>query len=261
MKRVIVWGKKIILVSILLVVLISFSSGFLIGNKYGEVIPVLNQRLVPIYKVDRADNKIAITLDGTWGAEYTEEILDIFDEYDVKITFFFAGYWLEKYPELVKEISRRGHEIGNHTYTHPHCNDLSREQLKKELEDTSELIEKLTGNRPRFFRPPFGEYNNKVLETARNEGYQVVQWSLDSLDWQEPGSDYIVDRILNKVSSGDIILMHNNAPDTPEALRVLLSELQNQNYEIVPLSDLIYENNYQIQSHNGLQIRPEGRGD
>ncbi|MFW6270820.1 MAG: polysaccharide deacetylase family protein [Bacillota bacterium] len=261
MNWIVIWGKKLFLVILLVIILLSFGSGFFMGNKYGKVVPVLNNRLVPIYRVDRNDKKIAITLDGTWGAEYTEEILDILDEYNLKITFFFAGYWLEKYPELVKEIARRGHEIGNHTYTHPHCNDLSRSQLEKELEDTSQLIEDLTGKRPRFFRPPFGEYNNRVIETAEELGYQVIQWSLDSLDWQEPGSNYIFERILEKVSSGDIILMHNNAPDTPEALKKLIPKLNKQNYEIVPLSELVYKNNYSIQSHNGLQVKNQNRGE
>lgn len=250
--------KYIILITTVLLIII-FSFGFLMGNKYGEVIPVLNRRLVPIYKVDRDDNKISITLDGTWGANYTEEILEILDENDVKITFFFAGYWLEKYPELVKKIAAEGHEIGNHSYTHPHCNSLSREELTKELEKTTDLIEKLIGKRTSLFRPPFGEYNNRVIETATGLGYKVIQWSLDSLDWQEPGTDYIVKRILNKVNSGDIILMHNNAPDTPGALRILIPELKKRGYEIVQLSKLIYHDNYYIESHSGLQVKAGGR--
>ena len=144
------------------------------GNKYGEAIPVLNQRLVPIYKVARDDKRIAITLDGTWGADYTEEILQILRENDVKITFFFAGYWLEKYPDILKKIAAEGHEIGNHSYTHPHFNQLSKEKIKEELESTSDLIEKLIGKRPVYFRPPFGEYNNNVIKTVTELGYQVI---------------------------------------------------------------------------------------
>ena len=172
-------GKKMFMGIGLTLLLIIFSFGFLLGNMYGESIPVLNQRLVPIYNVARDDNLISITLDGTWGADYTEEILKILRENDIKITFFFAGYWLEKYPEIVKKIAAEGHEIENHSYTHPHFNSLSRDQIKKELESTSDLIENLIGKRPRFFRPPFGEYNNKVISTVNEIGYQVIQWSID----------------------------------------------------------------------------------
>ncbi len=261
MTWIVTWRRKILLCFLLIIVVFSFATGFLAGSRYGKSIPVLNQRLVPIYKVKREDKKIAITLDGTWGADYTEELLAIFKKNDIKVTFFFAGYWLEKYPDLVKKIAAAGHEIGNHTYTHPHCNSLTKKEIVKELKDTSALIEKITGKRPRFFRPPFGEYNNRVIQTANKLDYQVIQWSLDSLDWQEPGTNYIIKRILNNVSSGDIILMHNNAPDTAKALKILIPKLKKQGFKIVPLSQLIYQENYQIRSHDGVQIKYQGRGE
>lgn len=259
MKLILTPGKNFILLFFLGLILVVFTVGFLMGNKYGEAIPVLNQRLVPIYKVARDDKLISITLDGTWGANYTEEILQILRENNVKITFFFAGYWLEKYPELVRKIAAEGHEIGNHSYTHPHFNQLSKEKIKEELESTSNLIEKLIGKRPVFFRPPFGEYNNNVIRTANELGYQVIQWSIDSLDWMEPGVDKIVERVL-KAESGDIILMHNNAPETPEALRRLIPIFKQRGYRIVPLSELVYKDNYYIESHSGRQVRQDSGG-
>ena len=251
MRLLFTWGRKVALAILLIV----FCMGFLSGDYFGEAIPVLNQKLVPIYKVDRDDNKIAITLDGTWGADYTEEIIDILEDNDIEITFFFAGYWLEKYPNLVKKIAMKGHEIGNHTFTHPHCNKLRKEDLVSELNKTSDLIERLIGKRSKYFRPPYGEYNNNVINTANEEGYQVVQWSLDSHDWMEPGEEYIINRIMDNVSSGEIILMHNNAPDTPEVLKKIIPKLKKEGYKIVPLSELIYKDNYIIQTHNGLQVK------
>ncbi len=255
MRWFLTWGKKLVISIICLVVIISFLSGFLMGDRYGESIPVLNKKLVPIYKVKRDDNKISLTLDGTWGAEYTEELLDLFAKHNIRVTFFFAGYWLEKYPQLVKQIAAHGHEIGNHTYTHPHCNSISREELIKELNDTSRLIQELTGKKPELFRPPFGEYNNKVIQIVRNNGYQVIQWSLDSLDWQGHSAQFIINRIMENVSSGDIILLHNNAPHTLTALKKLIPQLKEKGYIIVPLSELIYKDNYQIYTHNGLQVK------
>lgn len=261
MSRIFIPSRKNIIIISTVIFIVLFIGGFLLGNKYGEVIPVINHKLVPIYKVNRNDQKIAITLDGTWGAEHTEKLLGIFKENDVKITFFFAGYWLKKYPDLVKKIAADGHEIGNHTFTHPHCNSLSREKLSKELEDTSKLIKKLIGSSSSYFRAPYGEYNNRVIQTANELGYQVIQWSIDSHDWKEPGVGYIVNRVINNVESGDIILMHNNAPDTPDALRILLPRLKEMGYSIVPLSNMVYKDNYYIESHSGLQCKRTGRSD
>ncbi len=249
MKIVINWNKKIV-VFILLVV---FIGGLVIGDKWGNSISVLNERLVPIYKVNSSEKNIAITLDGTWGANNTEELLNIFEKHNIKVTFFFAGYWLKKYPDLVQKIALAGHEVENHTYTHPHCTKLSADKMIEELEKTAKLIDDLIGKKPKLFRPPFGDYNNLVIETARNLGYEVVQWSIDSLDWQEPGVDFIVKRVLENVSAGDIILMHNNAPDTPEALDILIPKLKEKGYNLVPLSELIYQKDYIIHPHNGLQ--------
>ncbi|MFW6238692.1 MAG: polysaccharide deacetylase family protein [Halanaerobiales bacterium] len=255
-----VWTRKFFTGLLFILLFFVFGLGFLTGDRYGQSIPVINRRLVPIYRVEREDKKIAITLDGTWGAKYTEDILSILEENDVQLTFFFAGYWLEKYSELTETIADAGHEVENHTYTHPHCNSLSQSKIEKELESTSDLIQQFTGRKPRFFRPPFGEYNDRLISTARSLDYQVVQWSLDSLDWKEPGENFIVNRILENVSPGEIILMHNNAPDTPGALERLLPELKERGYEIVPLSRLIYSKNYDIQSHNGLQIKVKRGG-
>ncbi|MFW6287441.1 MAG: polysaccharide deacetylase family protein [bacterium] len=254
-------GKKVIISISLSLVVFIFTFGFLLGNRYGDVIPVLNQKVVPIYRVVRNDNLISITLDGTWGADHTDEILEVLRENDIKTTFFFAGYWLEKYPEIVKKIAGEGHEVENHSYTHPHFNTLTRQQIEKELETTSDLIEELIGKRPRFFRPPFGEYNNRVINTINEMGYQVIQWSIDSHDWMEPGVDYIVDRVLGNASSGDIILMHNNAPDTAEALRRIIPQLKDKGLNIVPLSKLVFKDNYYIESFSGRQISNDGRGE
>ncbi|AZR72406.1 deacetylase [Anoxybacter fermentans] len=238
-----------------LVLMLTFLLGMLAGDVRERIISVTTKRLVPIYKVDTPEKKIAITIDGVWGAEKTSRILDIFDKYNVKITFFFGGYWLEKYPDMVREIDKRGHEIGNHTYTHPHCNSLAPEQLRQELEKTSLLIQDLTGKWPRFFRPPFGEYNNTVIRVAEEENYQVIQWSIDSLDWKEPGVHFIVKRVLEKAGPGEIVLMHNNGKHTADALEIIVPRLIEMGYKIVPLSELVYKDNYYIESHSGIQKR------
>ncbi|WP_408954494.1 polysaccharide deacetylase family protein [Natroniella sp. ANB-PHB2] len=227
-----------------------------------QEIMVSQDKLVPIYGVDRSDKKVAITLDGMWGAERTPKILEVFEEYDLNITFFFGGNWLEENPQLVKEIVAKGHEVGNHSYTHPHMATLSKEEIEQELNQTGELIKKLTGQESILFRPPFGEYNNLLIETCEELGYYTIQWSIDSHDWMDVSSDYIVNRILDNVGPGDIILMHNDGEKTPEALISLIPKLKEQGYKIVPVSELIYTEDYYIEQHTGLQKKVErGRKD
>ncbi|MCK4260799.1 MAG: polysaccharide deacetylase family protein [Halanaerobiales bacterium] len=238
-----------------LVLVLTFFLGMFIDDVGERILSVIAKRLVPIYKVDTTEKRIAITIDGFWGAEKTPEILNILDKNKIKITFFFGGPWLEKYPAMAKEIAKRGHEIGNHSYTHPHSNSLTSSQLKEELDKTSYLIQELTGKWPRFFRPPFGEYNNKVIQVCEEENYQVIQWSIDSLDWKDPGVHFMVKRVLDRAGPGEIVLMHNNGNQTAEALKIIIPRLIEMGYKIVPLSILVYEDNYYIESHSGIQKR------
>ncbi len=210
-------------------------------------------REVPIYAVDTKEKKVAISFDAAWGADYTLRLLEILKEHKVTATFFLTGIWVKKYPEMVKKIAAAGHELGNHSSTHPHCASLSQEEFKKELLENERLIYRLTGKRTRLFRSPFGEYSNSVINTARSLGYEVIQWSVDSLDWREAGTGAVVDRVLNLIHPGAIVLFHNNAKYTPEALPAILEELQKKGYKIVPISDLLIKEEYYIEKHSGIQ--------
>lgn len=218
-------------------------------------------RLVPIYKVDRQEKWVSLSFDATWGVDHTDRLLDILDRYGVKTTFFLAGYWVEKYPEYVRKIAERGHEIGNHSYEHPHMNSLGKEQVRADLLRNHELLVELTGTRPILFRPPFGEYSNKVIEAASELGYFTIQWSIDSLDWQDVSAEFMVNRVIERVGPGDIILFHNAGKHTPEAVEQLIPLLQSEGYRIVPISELIYKENYVIESHSGVQRRIGGPGE
>ena len=139
------------------------------------------KRLVPIYEVATDQQAVAISFDASWGAEHTEDILDILDEYGVKATFFLVNIWLEDYPEMAAEITSRGHEIGLHSTTHPHFTELSKEQILSELSDNYAMIQEVTGYKPTLFRPPFGDYNNQVVELVNSCGYDCIQWSVDKM--------------------------------------------------------------------------------
>ena len=214
---------------------------------------MLTSRLVPIYRVEVPGKKMSISFDAMWGADYTDELLRILKENNVKSTFFLGGYWVEKYPDYVKKIADAGHEIVNHSYSHPHLNNLSPAGIRQELERNHSNIKAITGEAPFLFRPPFGEYSNKVIEVAKELGYYTIQWSIDSLDWKDVSAGFIVDRVLSKAGPGEIVLMHNNGRHTAEAVARFLPELKRQGFEIVPISELIYREDYYIEGHSGTQ--------
>lgn len=240
---------QLLLVIILVAVSVVYTQGYTPG-----VLSVLfnNDRKLPIYSVETPEKVIAISFDAAYGDQYTLEILDILDKYNVKTTFFLVGFWIDKYPDVLEEIHRRGHEIGNHSSTHPQMSKLTESEIIKELSATGDKIKAVTGKNPILFRPPFGDYNNRLIETARDLGYYTIQWDVDSLDWKEFGVDPVVDRVLGRVSNGSIVLFHNNAKYVTQFLPRILDGLTAEGYSIVPVSKLILKENYYI-DHTGRQ--------
>lgn len=244
----------IILAAIPLLVMASWWRPELVDSVPALYTTAGGDRRIPIYSVETPEKKVAISFDAAWGADKTPILLDILDRYNVKTTFFLVSFWVERYPELTQEIVRRGHEIGMHSATHPDFTALTKEQMHRELRHNFETIVRVSGFRPFLFRPPFGAYNNRVIEVVEDEeGFVTIQWSVDSLDWKDVTPDDIVQRVLGSIGPGDIVLFHNNAEATPEALPRILESLQTDGYQIVPVSQLIYRDNYRI-DHRGRQI-------
>jgi len=215
---------------------------------------IAEERLLPVYEVATDQQAVAVSFDASWGAERTASILDILDEYGVKSTFFLVNIWVEDYPEMAREIAFRGHEIGLHSVSHPHFTQLSEEQIRKELDGNYDLIWQTTGYSPRLFRPPYGDYNNKVVGVVNAEGYDCIQWSVDSLDWQDLSAEEICSRVLKDIHAGDIVLFHNNGLHTAEALPRILAELQARGLAVVPVSELLLTGDCYIDV-NGIQRR------
>jgi polysaccharide deacetylase family sporulation protein PdaB len=240
---------QLLLVIMLVAVSIVYTQGYTPG-----VLSVLfnNDKKLPIYCVETEEKVLAISFDAAYGDQYTPEILDILDKYNVKTTFFLVGFWIDKYPDMLEKIHRRGHEIGNHSSTHPQMSKLTVEEIKKELITTGDKIKAVTGKDPILFRPPFGDYNNRLVETARELGYYTIQWDVDSLDWKEFGVEPVVDRVLSRVGKGSIVLFHNNAKYVTQFLPIILDRLTREGYKIVPISKLILKDNYYI-DHTGRQ--------
>ena len=222
-------------------------------NAAGQNVPTFSEsRLLPIYSVDTQEKKVAISFDCAWGVEYTDTLLKIMAQNDVRCTFFAVQFWVEKYPEYVKKIVEAGHEMGTHSRTHSYMSKLSKESIIDELTTSSKAIEDITGKKVCLFRPPYGDYNNTLIETAQNMGLYTIQWDVDSLDWKNLSGTEIAMRIINGAKNGSIILCHNNGLHTAESLPLIFSTLKNRGYTFVPINELIYTENYSI-DHTGKQ--------
>ncbi len=240
---------KIILLMILCMLLLSINFG---GSAFAQVYFNKVDRRIPIYEVETQDKKVAITFDAAWGADKTVAIMDILDEYNCKATFFLVGFWVEKYPDIVKQLYDRGFEIGTHSDSHPDLAKADNETVRKELQDSIDKIKAITGEAPKLFRAPFGSYNNSVIEIAESLGLTTIQWSVDSLDWKGISGTQISTNILSKAKSGSIILNHNNSDYILDALPSVLQCLREKGYTVTNVGDLIYWENYTI-NHAGVQ--------
>ncbi|MBR2442300.1 MAG: polysaccharide deacetylase family protein [Clostridia bacterium] len=203
-------------------------------------------RSLPIYSVDRTDKKIAISFDCAWGVDFTDKLLEVMRKNDVRCTFFAVQFWVEKYPEYAEKIVNAGHELGTHSRSHSYMSKQSEAEIRDELTTSSQAIERLTGQKVTLFRPPYGDYNNLLIDTCNTMGIYPIQWDVDSLDWKNLSATEIAMRVINGTKDGSIILCHNNALHTAEALPLIFSTLKNRGFEFVPIGELIYKENYRI---------------
>lgn len=218
----------------------------------GDLMTAARKRELPVYNVDTQEKVLSISFDAAWGSANTLEILNILDEYDVRTTFFLVGFWAEKYPELVEEMVVRGHEIGNHSATHPHMSTLNDAQIREELRIVSDLVEHITGKPTTLFRPPYGEYNDAVVRISREEGYECVQWNVDSLDWKNRGTQDMINQCTKSINPGDIVLFHNDSQYILQALPTILKTYKDAGYQIIPISELLLTGETWI-DHAGTQ--------
>lgn len=210
-------------------------------------------RRLPIYCVQRDNKAVSLTFDAAWGNEDTQTLIDILGQYNVKATFFVVGEWVDKYPESVKALHDAGHEVMSHSNDHAHFSSLSTQQIIDDINTSNDKIEAVTGIRPTLFRAPFGEYDDHVIAAVDSMGIHTIQWDVDSLDWKEISASEIYSRVTSKVAPGSIVLFHNAALHTPEALSDIIEYLISEGYSIVPVSELILTGDYSI-DHTGRQI-------
>lgn len=192
----------------------------------------------PLYNGNLAKPQVALACNVFWGEEHLPSMLDALDRAGVKITFFIGGSWANRHPGLLKEIAARGHELGNHTWGHPHPNTLDKTRNQEQITRTEKLVAELTGVTTRLYAPPYGEFNDTVLAAADELGYTTILWSIDTVDWKRPPAETILSRVLGKLHNGAIILMHPTEP-TAQALPELIFRIQGKGYTIKPVSDIL----------------------
>ncbi|MGB8954711.1 MAG: polysaccharide deacetylase family protein, partial [Tumebacillaceae bacterium] len=193
---------------------------------------------LPIYRGNPQKKQMSLMINVAWGTEYLEEILSILDTNNVKATFFLDGSWAAKNGNVAKKIVEKGHEIGNHAYTHPDMAKLGAERTAQEIVRTNDAIQKATGIRPKLFAPPSGSYNDLTVKTAHGQGMRTILWTLDTVDWKRPPAAAILNRIVPKAHNGALVLMHPTEP-TVTALRTMIPELGKKGYHLVTVSELL----------------------
>ncbi len=209
-------------------------------------------KLLPVYKVDTKEKNVALTLNCAWNDSDITSILETLNKENCKVTFFMVGDWVKRFPESAKKIKEAGHEIASHSNTHPHVSKMTYEQNVQEIEESIKVIQDTIGATVSLYRPPYGEYNDIVIQSANDKGLIPIQWSLDTLDYTNLTGEQMWERINSKLSNGDIILMHNGTTHTADSLEMIIQKIKEKGYKIVPVSELVYHENYMIDV-NGVQ--------
>lgn len=204
-------------------------------------VSVMLGKEAPIASVETDQKQVALSFDAAWGDTDTAKILEILRNHNVKVTFFMTGGWVDSFPENVKMIAAEGHDLGNHSESHKEMSQLTEEEIREEIQSVHQKVKDLTGVEMSLFRAPYGDYDDELITTADAMGYRCILWNVDSLDWKDYGADAIIKTVCNhqNLSNGSIILMHNGATYTAEALEAVITGLKAQGYELVPISQLL----------------------
>lgn len=247
------WIRRIIPIICIFVLIIG---SFLLKNEETSVTNEVYK--IPIYSVDSEEKVVALTFDINWAeTDYLKSILDILDKYNVKATFFIMGRWAnysEENTEKLKDIYKRGNEIGNHSYIHPDFKSISEERMLNELKKADDTIYEIIGEKTKLFRFPSGSYSERAIEVVTRAGYIPIQWNVDSVDWKELGEEVEYKKVINNVGPGSIVLFHNNAKYTPSNLERIIEKLQNEGYVFKPVGDMVIKENFII-DEKGIQHR------
>ena len=195
----------------------------------------------PVYQVKTERKVVALTFDISWGNKTPMPVIEILKENGIKSTFFLSGPWVKEYPDIVASIKKDGHEIGSHGYRHINLSNLSESEIKDEIQKAHKNIYEVAGVNANLIRTPNGDYKEHVIKAVHDSNYEAIQWSVDSLDWMNPGVNTIIERVSKKAHPGAIILMHasDTCKQTSDALPEVIKNLKKQGYEFITVSELL----------------------
>jgi peptidoglycan-N-acetylglucosamine deacetylase len=192
----------------------------------------------PVYRGNPEKPVISFMINVAWGNEYLPAILNTLQQNNVKATFFLDGSWVSKNPKEAREIFERGHEIGNHAYSHPDLKQVSDYRIRMEITKTNREIQKVLGIKPKLFAPPSGSYDQRAVQSAAKEGMQTILWTLDTVDWRKPTPSQIKQRIIPHLASGSLILMHPTE-SSARALPDLIKAAKAKGFQVGTVSDCL----------------------
>lgn len=220
-------------------------------NDAAPVSASLQPNLRPIYSAKTEEKVISLTFDISWGKKMAPKVLDVLKQEKVKATFFLSGPWAKNHAELVQRIHADGHQIESHGQEHVDLNTLGRERAAKNIAAAHTILQELTGRGPTYIRPPNGAFNKESVQAAKDLGYATVIWSVDSLDWKNPGVDTIINRSVKLTHPGAILLMHasDSCKQTDQALPSVIKQLRDQGYKFVGLDELIRTHGVDMNGH------------
>jgi peptidoglycan-N-acetylglucosamine deacetylase len=194
----------------------------------------------PIYRGNPDKPMVSFIINVAWGNEHIPDMLATLKKHHVYATFFLEGRWVKNNPELAKMIVDAGHEIGNHSYSHPNMETLETSKVIDELKKTNEIIEVTIGEKVKWFAPPSGSYRDEVVKIAHELDMSTIMWSVDTIDWQKPQPDVLINRVMSKLHKGAIILMHPTA-STANSLNSLIVQIKDKELRLGTISSLFKE--------------------
>lgn len=257
-RRIFMYVTKIRTVVIAMSLVLAFLVGSIaMAESNASEVFLKTKRKLPVYGVQTEQKVVALSFDAAYGSDKTEKIMEILKSYGANATFFLVGFWVDKYPEMTKQIAEQGFEIGSHSNEHAHMSKMSSQDVSNDLSASITKIQNVTGKKPTVFRPPYGEYNDTLIDECEKLGLFTVQWNVDSLDWKGISGSEITSRVVSRVKEGSIVLFHNNSDHILDALPSILEFLKARGYKFCTVSELIYKDNYEI-DNNGIQIPKSG---
>lgn len=244
MQHFYVWrfDKKRRIIGLALLFIVAF---FIFATK--PIVSLLMNKPEPtvLLKGSSEKNNIALTFNISWGEKRVSNIIDVLQENDVQATFFVSGEWAERHPDHLKKITESNHELGMLGYRYKNYVEQEIDQVRNDLIYARDIFQKLGFENVKLLRTPSGQFNKEIVDLAKSFNFEVVHWSVNTYDWERPGVDSIIQTTLEETKNGDIILMHasDSAEQTADALKVILPELKNKDFNFVSITELMNQIN------------------